>query len=177
MEKTYNARLSFKGEGSFTFTLPNKGEITIYAGRDIYIKGLSVKAIETLRQLRPLLLEHKLNAKPDGCYYVIDLESINTPKRPFVRAKVEESSIADLKASMTKTEEPVVSEPKVEEPKEETVENKQEEPTLEEKVETMNSLLDNLKSVISNEDKKEEKSKTTKVTKSKAKNTTKRKRR
>ena len=68
MENLYNARLTFKGEGNFTFTLPNYGDLTIYEGRDIYVKGLTTNGVEALRQLRPLLLDHKLNAKPDGCY-------------------------------------------------------------------------------------------------------------
>ena len=43
MENLYNAKVSFKGEGNFTFTLPKYGELTVYNGRDIYIKGLNVR--------------------------------------------------------------------------------------------------------------------------------------
>lgn len=103
MEKTYNARLSFKGEGSFTFTLPGKGEVTIYQNRDIYVKGLSVSAVEALRELRPLLLDHKLNSNSEGCYSVIDLNSINIPKRPFIKANEPKvSSISELKSMLVK---------------------------------------------------------------------------
>lgn len=109
MEKTYNARLSFNGEGSFTFTLPGKGEITIYQNKDIYVKGLSVSAVEALRNLRPLLLDHKLNASSVGCYSVIDLNSIVVPKRPFIRAEdPKTSSISDLKASLIKSDGSIV---------------------------------------------------------------------
>lgn len=110
MENTYNVRISFKGEGNFQFTLPGYGELTIYSGRDIFVKDLSVSGVEMLRQLRPLMLEHKLNAKPDGCYKVIDLSKTTRPM--FIAPKVEEAkSVAQLKAEMIKTSGPIVEEP------------------------------------------------------------------
>ena len=110
MENTYNVRISFKGEGNFQFTLPGYGELTIYSGRDVFVKDLSVSGVETLRQLRPLMLEHKLNAKPDGCYRVIDLSKTNRPV--FIAPKVEEAkSVAQLKAEMIKTSGPITEEP------------------------------------------------------------------
>lgn len=109
MENTYNVRISFKGEGNFQFTLPGYGELTIYSGRDVFVKDLSVSGVETLRQLRPLMLEHKLNAKPDGCYRVIDLSKTNRPV--FIAPKVEEAkSVAQLKAEMIKTSGPITEE-------------------------------------------------------------------
>ena len=133
MENSYNARVSFKGEGNFTFVLPRYGEITIYAGKDLYIKGLSVSGVEALRELRPLLLEHKLNAKPDGCYKVIDLNSISLPKyNKFERAYVEPAkSVADLKAEMIIG--PITEE--VERPVEAVVEAVAEEPEVKEEIE------------------------------------------
>lgn len=114
MGNTYNVKLSFKGEGSFTFTLPGYGELTVYNGKDIFIKDLSINGVELLRQLRPLMLQHQLNAKPDGCYKVIDLSKANvkTPIQP-VEVPVQKS-LADLKAEMIKTNGPI------EEPKETT---------------------------------------------------------
>ncbi len=113
MENLYNAVLSFKGDGNFTFSLPSYGELTIYAGRDIYVKGLSVSGVEALRQLKPLLLEHKLNGKPDGCFRVIDLTTLNnTPSkvlnRPLANPIQEIKSVADLKAEMIKSNGPIV---------------------------------------------------------------------
>ena len=37
MESLYNAKLTFNGEGNFTFTLPGYGDLTIYEGKDIYV--------------------------------------------------------------------------------------------------------------------------------------------
>ena len=113
MENLYNARLTFKGEGNFTFTLPNYGDLTIYEGRDIYVKGLTTNGVEALRQLRPLLLDHKLNAKPDGCYKVIDLTMNKQPVRQFERVYKEPiKSVADMKRELVKgpiiEEEPVI---------------------------------------------------------------------
>lgn len=112
MENKYNAKLSFKGEGSFTFTLPNYGELTVYANKDVFVKGLTVSAVEVLRQLRPLRLEHQLNAKPDGCYKVLDLATENNiPVRTFERAYKEPAkSVADLKAELVKPEGPIPTE-------------------------------------------------------------------
>lgn len=101
---TYNAKVSFKGEGSFTFTLPVHGEVQINAGRDIYIKGLTQSGVEALRQLRPLLLDHKLNAKPDGCYKVIDLQESIAPVQPRMdynyRPIQSNATVADLKSEL-----------------------------------------------------------------------------
>lgn len=110
MENLYNARLSFKGEGNFTFVLPNYGELTIYAGKDIYVKGLTVNGVEALRQLRPLLLDHKLNAKPDGCYKVLDLVTLRQPVQHIQRVQEPVKSVADLKAELVKTTGPIVVE-------------------------------------------------------------------
>lgn len=102
---TYNARVSFSGEGSFDFTLPNYGEVKIYAGKDLYLKGLTQSGVEALRMLRPVLLEHKLNAKPDGCYKVIDLENsglVNIkPRMEYNYRPVQSTAtIADLRAEL-----------------------------------------------------------------------------
>lgn len=103
MENTYNVKICFKGEGSFTFTLPKYGELTVYPHQNIFIRGLNIPGVELLRQLRPLMLEHQLNAKPDGCYKVIDLTRVQSPINKFERAidtKTLETSLADLKAAM-----------------------------------------------------------------------------
>ena len=103
MENLYNARLTFNGEGSFTFTLPKYGDLTIYQGRDIYVKGLTTNGVEALRQLRPLLLDHKLNAKPEGCFKVIDLGNGNQVLAQQVTAKKEQvQSVADMKKELAK---------------------------------------------------------------------------
>ena len=113
MESLYNAKLTFNGEGNFTFTLPGYGDLTIYEGKDIYVKGLTVSGVEALRQLRPLLLDHKLNAKPDGCAKVIDLVTVKQPVKQFERAYKEPvKSVADMKKELVKgpiiDEEPVI---------------------------------------------------------------------
>lgn len=109
MENLYNAVLTFKGEGSFTFILPGYGETTIYPGRNIFVKGLTVNGVEALRELKPLLLEHKLNGKSDGCYKVIDLTTLNnTPSVIKSTVKNEVKSVADLKAEMIKSNGPII---------------------------------------------------------------------
>lgn len=103
MEKFYNVKISFKGERDFNFVLPGYGELTVYAGRDVYVKNLSVSGVEALRQLRPLLLDHQLNAKPDGCYRVIDLSNINNVSNQVKQvATPVVKSVSELKNDMIK---------------------------------------------------------------------------
>lgn len=169
MENLYNAKLTFKGDGNFTFTLPGYGDLTIYADKDIYVKGLTVNGVEALRQLRPLLLEHKLNAKPDGCYKVIDLAMSKQPIKQFERAYKEPvKSVADMKKELVKgpivEEEPVVVTP-------EAIISEEETKALSEK-----DIIDaEVPEVIVEDENKEEKAKTksTKSGKSKIKKNTK----
>lgn len=106
MPNLYNAKVSFKGEGSFNFTMPLYGEVTIYAGKDIYMRNLTQSGVEALRALRPLLLDHQLNAKPDGCYTYIDFNETNNiipQKMPLNYRNIESSkSVAQMKAEMIK---------------------------------------------------------------------------
>jgi len=170
MENLYNAKLTFKGEGNFTFTLPGYGDLTIYADKDIYVKGLTVNGVEALRQLRPLLLEHKLNAKPDGCYKVIDLAMSKQPIKQFERAYKEPvKSVADMKKELVKgpivEEEPVVVTP-------EAIISEEETKALSEK-DIIDAEVPEV--IVEDESKKEEKAKTksTKSGKSKIKKNTK----
>ena len=118
MENFYNVKISFKGERDFNFILPGYGELTIYAGKDVFVKGLSVQGVEALRQLRPLLLDHQLNAKPDGCYRVIDLTNriVNRqiPVQPVQRPV---QSVNELKNDMIKNVGPLDPNEGKEEPK------------------------------------------------------------
>lgn len=106
MSNLYNAKVSFKGEGSFTFTMPYYGEVTIYAGKDIYMKNLTQQGVETLRSLRPVLLDHQLNAKSDGCYTYIDFNETNniipSKMKMNYREVVSNKSVAEMKAEMIK---------------------------------------------------------------------------
>ena len=171
MENLYNAKLTFKGDGNFTFTLPNYGDLTIYEGKDVYVKGLTTNGVEALRQLRPLLLEHKLNAKPDGCYKVIDLAMSKQPIKQFERAYKEPvKSVADMKKELVKgpivEEEPVAVTPEAIISEEETKvlsEKDEDESKKEETVQTEPKETKNTKTI------KTGKSKIKKNTKSKTK--------
>lgn len=130
MTNLYNAKVSYKGEGSFTFTMPYYGEVTIYPNKDIYMKNLTQQGVEALRALRPTLLEHQLNAKPDGCYTYIDFNETNniipTKMQLNYREVVSNKSVAEMKAEMIKSTGPIeepVELPKIEEPQEESIED------------------------------------------------------
>lgn len=105
MSNKFNVRLSFKGEGDLTFQLPIIGEITIWAGRDIFLVGATTEIVETLRQYRSMKLEHKLNADSKGCYKVIEVDNIDRIPyglyRPVAVPKAE--NISDLKKTLIRS--------------------------------------------------------------------------
>lgn len=72
-EKLYNVRVSYGGEGTFSFTIRGLGEVTIQTSRDIYLKNTDVETIEGLRQLKPLRVNITINGKPEGCFKTYDL--------------------------------------------------------------------------------------------------------
>lgn len=152
---TFNARLSFKGEGELTVTLPVIGQISIWNGRDIYLRGATTEIIETLRQYRSMQLEHTLNGEIRGCYRIIEVGAIDKiPQnafRPVAAPRTEH--IASLKAQMLKAnelthfDEEVLEEAKKEEPK---VDNKEEE--TEKVEETTEETTENIKETTENTD-------------------------
>lgn len=105
MSNKFNVRLSFKGEGDLTFQLPIIGEVTIWAGRDIFLVGATTEIVETLRQYRSMKLEHKLNADSKGCYKVIEVDNIDRIPyglyRPVAVPKAE--NISDLKKTLIRS--------------------------------------------------------------------------
>lgn len=105
MSNKFNVRLSFKGEGDLTFQLPIVGEVTIWAGRDIFLVGATNEIVETLRQYRSMKLEHKLNADSKGCYKVIEVDNIDRIPyglyRPVAVPKAE--NISDLKKTLIRS--------------------------------------------------------------------------
>lgn len=111
MSNKFNARLSFMGDGELTLVLPLIGELTIWSGRDVYIKGANQDIIEYLRQCRSMKLEHKLNGDAKGCAKVIDVnEFVNSTNSMFRATMIEreqakrQQSIAELKAQMIKSD-------------------------------------------------------------------------
>ena len=133
MSSKFNVRLSFKGEGDLTFQLPIVGEITIWAGRDIFLVGATTEIVETLRQYRSMKLEHKLNGDPKGCYKVIEVDNVDRIPyglyRPVAVPKAE--NISDLKKTLIHSNDFIPVEeagnPSVEEVKAKQEEQKKEE--------------------------------------------------
>lgn len=99
--KFYNVRVSYRGEGVFTFTVRGIGEVQIQAGRDLYIVDADVQTIEGLRQLKPVMVDIKIGAKSDGCYKTYDMNRI--------RPRVEQTSRMNY-SGYAKTVEAVSSE-------------------------------------------------------------------
>ena len=99
----YNIRISFKGEDSLKFVLGVVGEIIIYAGRDIYVKGVSANLIENLRSLKQLGLEIVIGGKADGCYKTYDMTKyVPRTLRPEVPVQ-DKVSTADVKDIISQT--------------------------------------------------------------------------
>ena len=82
--KFFNVRVSYRGEGTFTFVVRGIGEVQIRNGMDLYIVDADIQTIEGLRQLKPAMVDIKIGAKSDGCYKTYDMNKI--------RPKVEQVS-------------------------------------------------------------------------------------
>lgn len=85
MEKNYNVRVSYAGEGTFSFTVRGIGEVQIQAGRDLFIKDADVLLIEGLRQLKPALVNIQIGGKSEGCYKTYDMTKLRPHVEPVSR--------------------------------------------------------------------------------------------
>jgi hypothetical protein len=63
MNNLYYVKISLKGKNSFTSTLSGYNELTIYNGRDVYTKGLSVSDIELLKQIKTIIIRPNFTCK------------------------------------------------------------------------------------------------------------------
>lgn len=85
MEKNYNVRVSYAGEGTFSFTVRGIGEVQIQGGRDLFIKDADVLLIEGLRQLKPALVNIQIGGKSEGCYKTYDMTKLRPHVEPVSR--------------------------------------------------------------------------------------------
>lgn len=99
----YNIRISFSGEDSLKFVLGVVGEIIIYAGKDIYVEGVTASLIESLRSLRQLGLNIVIGGKADGCYKSYNMANyIPRTLRPEIPVS-NKVSTADVKDIISQT--------------------------------------------------------------------------
>lgn len=141
MENKYNIMITYGGDGDFRFTVKRIGEITITKTKPVYIYNVDANVINNLRELRRLLLEITIGAKPDGAFKVYNFDDYADIRRPMTN-KIKESdalSNSDISSILKGAKEPeiidvletVETDEIVEEP-EETVEEIIEEPVVEE---------------------------------------------
>lgn len=128
MENKYNIMITYKGDGDFKFVVKRIGEITITKTKPVYIYNVDANVINSLRDLRRLLLEVTIGAKPEGAYKVYNFDDYMDARRVFSRKvadNTETLSNADISSILKGATEPEVVETK------EVVEEKAEEVTEE----------------------------------------------
>ena len=138
MENKYNIMITYKGDGDFRFTVKRIGEVTITKTKPVYIYNVDANVINNLRELRRLLLEITIGAKPDGAFKVYNFDDYVDLRRPMTH-KVKESdalSNSDISAILKGAKEPEVIEEKVEEVKEEPVKEEVKKPSTTKKKST-----------------------------------------
>lgn len=74
MNSKYNVLINYKGEGEFKFIIKKVGEVSITRDKSVYLYNADVETINNLRQLRRMLIEITIGAKPAGAYKVLNLE-------------------------------------------------------------------------------------------------------
>ena len=124
MENKYNIMITYKGDGDFKFVVKRIGEITITKTKPVYIYNVDANVINSLRDLRRLLLEVTIGAKPEGAYKVYNFDDYVDARRIFSRKvadNTETLSNADISSILKGATEPEVVEEKIEEVTEEPV--------------------------------------------------------
>lgn len=74
MNSKYNVLINYKGEGEFKFIIKKVGEVSITRDKSVYLYNADVETINNLRQLRRMLIEITIGAKPAGAYKILNLE-------------------------------------------------------------------------------------------------------
>jgi len=77
MDSKYNVLINYKGEGEFKFTVKKVGEVSITKDKPVFLYNADVDTIDNLRQLRRMLIEIAIGAKPNGAYKILDLDDYN----------------------------------------------------------------------------------------------------
>ncbi len=77
MDSKYNVLINYLGEGDFKFIIKKIGEVTITRFKPIYLYNADVDTINSLRQLRRMLIEITIGAKPEGAFKVYNLDNYN----------------------------------------------------------------------------------------------------
>lgn len=144
MENKYNVLVTYKGDGDFRFKIRRIGEVIISADKPIFLYNADIETIGDLRQLKRLLVDITIGAKPLGAFKSYDLGALSMVEKVQLRSAgikaaqntLSNNEISNILGSANNgpielpVEEPVVEEVIEEEPiKEEIVE----EPVVEEK--------------------------------------------
>lgn len=87
MNSKYNVLINYKGEGEFKFIVKKIGEVSITKDKPVYIYNADVDMINNLRQLRRMLIEITIGAKPTGAFKILNTEDYEK-KVTFVKANI-----------------------------------------------------------------------------------------
>lgn len=95
MENKYNIMITYRGDGDFKFVVRRIGEVLITKTKPVYIYNVTADVIGSLRELRRLLLDVTIGAKPDGAYKVYDFNDYIDQNRVLSRRVPESSALSN----------------------------------------------------------------------------------
>lgn len=78
MNNKYNVLVTYRGDGTFKFKVKRIGEVSISSTKPIYIYNADTDIISDLRQLKRLLVDLSIGAKPNGAYRTYNIEEPTT---------------------------------------------------------------------------------------------------
>ena len=129
MENKYNVLVTYKGDGDFRFKIRRIGEVIISREKPIFLYNADIETIGDLRQLKRLLVDIIIGAKPLGAFKSYDLGALSMVEKVQLRNAgikaaqntLSNNEISNILGSANNgpielpVEEPVVEEPVVEE--------------------------------------------------------------
>ena len=88
MNNKYNVMITYNGDGIFKFYIRKIGEVEISKTKPIYIYNADVDTINNLRELKRLLINITIGAKPTGAFRIFNMDDYETPKNVQIKEHV-----------------------------------------------------------------------------------------
>lgn len=88
MTPKYNILITYDGDGDFKFRIRKIGDVTITRTQPIYIYNATMDVINDMRQLKRMLVNTTIGAKPTGAYKIYNYDEYLAVTSGSVRPEV-----------------------------------------------------------------------------------------
>ena len=88
MTPKYNILITYDGDGDFKFRIRKIGDVTITRTQPIYIYNATMDVINDMRQLKRMLVNTTIGAKPTGAYKISNYDEYLAVTSGSVRPEV-----------------------------------------------------------------------------------------